>query len=429
MARIIERSVADLEAQLRAARARLADAQRDLTTLNTRLESFATRYQLMVGQRFELLKLAKADSPQRLKENGARAASTSSDGGAARPERMPGHAEFESFYRDLARRVHPDLTDDPRERTVRTRIMAELNNAREALDFDRARQLVTAWELRSDSVEHTAGTDRAEYLVLAIERVEARFTAVTADMTRLQNSNLHRLLSVVEAQERAGIDILAETAADLDRQIAEAGSTMLLPSVMRAEATEIRQEPGAAAVPAPLAAPVPTSRAAAWVAALVSLISLGLLALALGMRPQDASLVITTALPTPSARGQTDGRTTPSPVPYRVMERALSTAGRTTATVRIVVDETRSYAEQVSTMADAARREIGAQQAVLVLAYRSAGEIGGPFTVGRAFLSADGRGWAGDGTTADGPDDGRVIGSIVVSIGGTIETRPFTARP
>jgi hypothetical protein len=429
VARIIERSVADLEAELRAARARLADAQRDLTTLNTRLESFATRYQVTVGHRFELLKTAKTEAPRRGDENDARAAGTNSVDGAARPERMPGHAEFESFYRDLARRVHPDLAEDPRERTLRTRIMAELNNAREALDFDRARQLVTAWELRSDSVGHTAGTDRAAYLVLAIERVEARFTAVTADMTRLQNSNLHRLLSVVEAQERAGIDLLAETAADLDRQIAEVRSTMSLPSVTRADAAEIRQVPGAVAVLAPLGASVPTRRVASWLAALVSVISLGILAVAVGTGPQDASLVITTALPTPSARGQTDARTTPSPAPYRVIERALSTSGRTTATVRIVVDESRSYAEQVSTVTDAARREIGGQQAVLILAYRSASEIGGPFTVGRAYLSVDGRGWTGDGATADGPDDGRVIGSIVVSIGGTIETRPFTARP
>ncbi len=429
MAPITERTVTDLEVELRAARARLADAERELTSINTRLEAFATRYQLVLGDRFERLRMVQADAPHESgQDRGARAAASSSDDPeAARPGRPPGHAEFERFYRDLARRVHPDLARDPSERNLRTQIMAELNNAREALDFDRARKLGTAWELRSDLVERTAGVDRAEYLILAIERVQARLTAVTADITRLQNSNLHLLLNVVEAQERAGIDILAETAADLDRQIAEVRS-MSIASVGRRDLIEVQREDRGVDLAAAVAAPEPTTRVATWLAGLVSVACLGILVVVLAADPQDRQVVITATGLTRSLPVQAEAQVTPEPLRYHVVERELSTSGRTTATVRIVVDGAPSFAEKISTIADAARREIGAQQVVRVLAYRSTSEIGGPFTVGRAFLSVDGRGWSGDGSTEDGPDGGRVIGSIVVSVGGTIETQPFSAR-
>ena len=95
--------------------------------------------------------------------------------------------------------------------------------------------------------------------------------------------------------------------------------------------------------------------------------------------------------------------------------------------MRIVIDGSPTLAEKVATIAEAARRELRSQQAVVVFAYASPDEIGGPFTIGRAYLSVDGKGWAGDGQTPDGPDGGRVVGSVVVTGGSTPQTQTFTA--
>ncbi len=423
MAQARVRTITDLERELKAGRARLASTEHELTATRNRLEAFSVRYRVSVGDRFEVLRTLQgpSDSP-----NGAEAPIANAAQSAppqARPG--PGLTEFERIYRDLARRVHPDLAQDPDERVLRTRVMAELNSARETLDFERARQLVDAWEMHPEEMDFGAEIDQTERLLHAIDRVTARLTAVTANLTRLQNSNLHLLLNIVEAQQRAGVDVLAETAADLDLQIKEARSKMSVAARPPIDLVEPEWHDRRVALPLTPSSSAPVARATLSVAALLVMACIVALAATVTSTVQRDAMVVTapsfTARPAAPAT-----EATPAPVSYRVAERKQSASGRTTATVRIVIEGLPSQAEKIATLADAARREIQAQQAVVVLAYRSSIETGGPFTIGRAYLSVDGRGWSGDGTTEDGPDGGRVVGSVVVTLSPTLETQPFS---
>lgn len=412
MAQVRVRTVADLERELREARARLSEGERVLRTTRMRLQVFAQRYQTTVGERSALLKELQAGSSSGPTPPPGPPPATR----APRVDRPPGHTEFERLYRELARRVHPDLAHDSGERAVRTRMMAELNVARETLDFERARKLGDAWDLRPEDIEADPSLDRVDRLLLAIERVEARLTAVAADAIRLRENDFYKLMEIVDAQERSGTDVLAETAADLDLQISEARS-LSAPAPRSLGAG--RQVAEAAAVPARRVAPLGVG------ALLAGSIVVGAAFLAAGS-PNPVTIVTAPAAgarPTITAAAET----TAAPLSYRVLERGQSTSGRTTSTVRIVVEGSPSAAEKMSTLAEAARREIRSQQAVVVYAYRSPNEIGGPYTVGRAYLSVDGRGWDGDGHTEDGPDKGGVVGSIVVTLGATPETQAFTA--
>jgi hypothetical protein len=419
LAQVGAQSVEALQAELKTLRHELADGERELDDVRTRLDRFARHYRVTVGDRFEMLLTlqgaadAVAESQQVVPAEVRR--------------RAPGREEVERLYRDLARRVHPDLARDPDELRLRTKIMAELNSARETLDFDRVRKLGDAWELRPDGIAPDPQLGPRERLLLGIERLQARLTAVAADLVRLRSSNLHVLMEMVEAQRRAGVDVLAETAADLDLQIAEARSRMAISKMPPGAIAEWQRRRGDLALPA---TETGASRPIFTVTLAFSLVilagSLALLVAAAGVDADSGVVSVTrpSAAPMPSALRPT---TTPAPRDYTVVERQVSTAGRTTATVRIVVDGEPSFDEKIATLANAARRELRSQQAVVVLAYRSALEIGGPFTVGRAYLSTDGRGWSGDRETPDGPDNGGVVGSVVERIGTTVETRMFTA--
>lgn len=412
MAQARVRTVADLERELREARARLSEGERVLRTTRMRLQVFTQRYHTTVGERFALLKELQAGSSSEPTPPPGPPPATR----APRVDRPPGQPEFERLYRELARRVHPDLAHDSGEHAVRTRMMAELNVARETLDFERARKLGDAWDLRPEDIEADPSLDRVDRLLLAIERVEARLTAVAADAIRLRENDFYKLMEIVDAQERAGTDVLADTAADLDLQIAEARS-LSAPAARSLGAG--RQVPEVEAVPARRVAPLGVG------ALLAGSIVVGAAFLAAGS-PNPVTIVTAPAAgarPTITAAATT----TAAPLPYRVIERQQSTSGRTTSTVRIVVEGSPSPAEKMSTLAEAARREIRSQQTVVVYAYRSPNEIGGPYTVGRAYLSVDGKGWGGDGHTEDGPDKGGVVGSIVVTLGATPETQAFTA--
>jgi hypothetical protein len=268
--------------------------------------------------------------------------------------------------------------------------------------------------------------DAHEQLSMAIERVQARHTAVTADITRLRSSNLYLLMEIVDAQQRAGTDMLAETAADLDMQIAEARARMAVATRQAPDLTPRPERPLALAPEAPTAPPAKADAPVFLVAAIVA----GCIALAAALAAtalQPRSFVITPPAANAGPATTAPHEATPAPASYRVASRELSSSGRSTAIVRIVVDGAPTNAEKISTLAAAARAELGAQQAVTVLAYRFASEVGGPFTVGRSYLSVDGRGWTGDGRTEDGPDTGGVTGAIVVGLG-TLDTQTFTAE-
>jgi len=425
MAQARVRTITDLERELKAGRARLASTEHELAATRNRLEAFAVRYRVSVGDRFEVLRMLQgvSDPPNGADAPAANAAQS------ARPQTRPGPGltEFERIYRDLARRVHPDLAQDPDERVLRTRVMAELNSARETLDFERARQLVDAWEMHPEEMDFSAEIDQTERLLHAIDRVTARLTAVTANLTRLQNSNLHLLLNIVEAQQRAGVDVLAETAADLDLQIAEARSKMSVAARPPIDLVKPQWHDRRVAVFLTPSTSTPAARATLSVAALLVMICIVALAATLAGSVQR-DLVVVTAPSAAVNLAAPATEATPPPLSYRVAERKQSASGRTTATVRIVIEGLPSQAEKIATLVDAARREIQAQQAVVVLAYRSSVEIGGPFTVGRAYSSVDGRGWSGDGSTEDGPDGGQVVGSVVVALSPVLETQGFSVQ-
>lgn len=390
MTRVDARTVVDLEHELRAARARLADEERTLRTARATLHEFAT--QLTTSDESAVAPAAP---------------------GVKRPPRPPGHTEFERLYRELALRVHPDLASDAAERALRTRVMAELNSARETFDFERARKLGDDWGIRPDDVDADPSLDHVERLMQGIERVEARLTAVAADAIRLRETDLYRLFEVVTAQQRAGLDVLGETAADLDVQIGEARSRIgALPLLSGQPETET--------------SPVPAMRMRPLAVGVLLASSIALGASLFAATPPSLATIVanpaTVAPPTPTAAPGTA-----APFPFRVVERQQSSSGRTTTTVRIVIEGSPSPAEKMSTLAEAARREIGPREAVVVYAYRSAHEIGGPYTVGRAFMSVDGRGPGGDARTADGPDIGGIVGSIVVDLGGTSAIQTFAA--
>ena len=429
MAQVRQQTLADLERELKAMRARLAASERQLDASRRRLNQFGTLYQTTVGERFEILRklqVALGMVIDQVDQKVEPAKGPAMD--ALRANRPQGHTEFERLYRDFARRVHPDLARDPAELELRTRFMAELNSARETLDFERVRRLGDAWDVRPEEIAPEPSDTPTERLEFAIERVHARFTAVAADITRLRNSNLYVLMEIVDAQHRVGTDMLAETAADLDLQIAEARARMAIATRQAPNLTH-RPERPLALHQTRVASPA-SPRGAGTPLFLFGTIIAGGIALVAGLaasNAQTSSLVLTP--PAASARSASPAavEATPAPAPYRVVSREVSTSGRSVAVVRIVIAGAVSNEEKMSTLAAAARAEIGAQQAVAILAYRSPAEIGGPFTIGRSYLSVDGRGWSGDGRTEDGADIGGVTGTIVVGLG-TADTQTFAAR-
>jgi len=234
-----ERELAAKRARLAELQAQLAQRELDLQTLRAQLHAFESRYLQLVASRIaELDRLraqlaearARADPDNAfLREEARRAweqaqasarAARREPEEAALPRRFPPSEELKRLYREVARRLHPDLATNEAQRARRTRLMAEANYAFEVGDVARLQALLEEWELSPEAVEGEGIGAELVRVIRQIAQIERRLAAIERDMAELEATPLCRLFREAEAAEREGHDLLVELAAEMDAEIA-----------------------------------------------------------------------------------------------------------------------------------------------------------------------------------------------------------------
>jgi hypothetical protein len=226
--------------ELASLEADVAQRELDLATLRGELRAFEARYLRTVGARYAVLDDLESQIAQaiaRLKphdpqaqERAAHAQAQAQDSARA-TEAMgdPGQAtefrpseDLKKLYREVAKRLHPDLATDEEERARRTRLMAEANRAYEEGNEARLQAILREWESSPESVKgEGAGADLVR-IIRKIAQVEERLSTIEAEMTHLRASDLYQLKVKVHEAEGESRDLLAEMAAQVDQDIAAA---------------------------------------------------------------------------------------------------------------------------------------------------------------------------------------------------------------
>jgi len=235
-----EEELARKRAELDALEAELAERELDLATLLSELHRFELHYLRVVGVRYAELdelqaQIAEArarqtpDDPlarQEATKARARAEESAETAGAAKgraPElRFQPSEKLRKLFREVARCVHPDLATSEEERARRTRLMAEANGAYEKGDEARLEAILREWETSPESVPGEGPGAELVRVIRKIAQVHTRLDAIDAEVARLKESPLWTLKAKVEGAEAEGRDLLAEMAAAVDRQIADA---------------------------------------------------------------------------------------------------------------------------------------------------------------------------------------------------------------
>ncbi len=127
---------------------------------------------------------------------------------------------FKDLYRKVAKAVHPDLSANEEERKWRQKLMAEANNAYTRKDYESLRSILRQWENGPDT---RTGEDMSAELSLILRKIswtKERIRSVEAEIEALKDSDLYRLLVRVEEAQNAGVDLLAEMAKKIDKDIA-----------------------------------------------------------------------------------------------------------------------------------------------------------------------------------------------------------------
>lgn len=124
-------------------------------------------------------------------------------------------ASLKSLYREVAKRVHPDLAADESDRRMREQLMKRANEAYQRGDHETLRQILDEYENSPESVQ---GCDLASKLARVsrqITQVNTRLSQIDRDIEKLTNSDMGRLKTRSDEAFAMGKDLLAEMAADL----------------------------------------------------------------------------------------------------------------------------------------------------------------------------------------------------------------------
>ena len=208
-------------------RDRLAEIETERDRLRQELRDFEKRFRPAVGARYNQLEELRERIRRAWAEvNRARTGALRADINKA-PDEIPQRAfkpedEVRRLFRSLARKVHPDLTDDFEERRRRHEFMAEATRAYRASDQRRLQWLLEHWQA---APELPRGVDSASRLVRTNQHIawaRYRLREVNAEIAEFGASSTMRLMQEASAARCDGRNLVAEMRNQVIKELKEA---------------------------------------------------------------------------------------------------------------------------------------------------------------------------------------------------------------
>ena len=216
-------------------------ADRELRSANLRAElgAFERQYLHYVGSRYADLDDLKAQIAERLareqpaneraqqaaRDSRARANETKSVAGektTEEPRAFKAAPGMKKMYREVAKRIHPDLTSNREDRAKRQQLMAEANEAYECGDEARLGKILNEYECSPEAVQGEGPGAELVRVIRRISQARSRLAEIEAEMQEALRSDLNQLKSHLDEAKRHGRDVLKEMVAKVDDQITQA---------------------------------------------------------------------------------------------------------------------------------------------------------------------------------------------------------------
>lgn len=223
----------------------LAEKELELATLEAKLITFERRYIRIVGRYVAELDRLEADiaelylrlNPEKpeahYQAETAREQAEKSEEEVRSAEEadrkktsFPSSEKIKSIYRELCKKVHPDLTVDPAEKERRTEIMAEVNKAFREGNASLLRTMLDDYKLFDSDEDFRKA--KINHLKRKIKQTMKRLGQIREKMIRLEYSELYRLMKRVEEAEADGMDLLSLMAEEVKEKIRERRHTLEL---------------------------------------------------------------------------------------------------------------------------------------------------------------------------------------------------------
>jgi len=229
-----EEELARKREELALLQAELAERELFLTNLRAELAAFEGRYLRQVGTLYAELdewnakiaeRLAKEESTEESRSAAAQAriqadeSDSAVHGEAAKAQEFIPSPELKALYREVAKRVHPDLATDEADRQRRDQFMAEANAAYQRGDAEALRRILEEYESSPESVRGAGiGADLVRVL-RQLKQVRDRIAAIILEVADLAEAEIAKLKAKADIAATEGRDLLAEMAASVQGRV------------------------------------------------------------------------------------------------------------------------------------------------------------------------------------------------------------------
>ena len=194
------------KAELAALETELAEKELHLATFQAELNAFEKEYMRVIGVRYTELDRIEAQIEEYL----ALLEST---------QDFKPSPELKKLYREVAKKIHPDLATGEDERQRRQDLMAEANIAYENGNIEKLKSILQEWENSPELVEGEGIVFELIRIIRQIAQSRDRLKAIQLEITALEQTELSQLKTKVIEAEQVGQDLLADMADKLDEQI------------------------------------------------------------------------------------------------------------------------------------------------------------------------------------------------------------------
>jgi hypothetical protein len=129
--------------------------------------------------------------------------------------------ELNKLYREVAKRIHPDLATNESDRLKRDVLMARANIAYENGDEQQLRQILAEYESSPDTVQGDGVAADLVRTIRKISQIKIRLEEIKSEVELLSESELNQLMKKVAELKETGRDLLDEMSRSIQLRITE----------------------------------------------------------------------------------------------------------------------------------------------------------------------------------------------------------------
>jgi DnaJ-domain-containing protein 1 len=184
----------------------LVENELSLATFQAELNSFENEYMRVIGTRYTELDQIEAQINEYI------ALQESNQDFKPSPE-------LKKLYREVAKKIHPDLATDDEKRQRRHKLMAEANQAYENGDIEKLKAILQDWESSPESLKGEGISFELIRIIRQIAQSRERLKNIQSEIRLLEQTELFQLRKKIFQAKETGQDLLADMAHELDEQI------------------------------------------------------------------------------------------------------------------------------------------------------------------------------------------------------------------